>query len=351
MYALHDYDYNLPSERIAQHPAPERDLSRLLYLDRETGHRSHHTFKDLPALLRPSDVLVINNTEVIPGRLLGRKASGGKVEVLILDYGTVEKSGSTGDGLVCGCLIKASKRPRPGTRLLFDRDLTGEVMDFADGVFTVRFRSDHPFESLLYDIGHVPLPPYIRREDAAFDDKTDYQTVYASQKGAVAAPTAGLHFTGDCLHRLREKGIQIVEITLHVGYGTFLPVRVSDIREHRMHSEWFHMSENAAETISHAKNSGRRIIAVGTTAVRTLEFVADERGRVERGTGDCDLFIYPGYTFRVIDAMVTNFHLPKSTLLMLVSAFAGRAQILAAYREAVEKGYRFYSYGDAMLIA
>jgi len=351
VYSLNDYDYDLPGERIAQQPAPERDRSRLLFLDRKTGLRSHHTFTDLPSLLRPSDVLVVNNTEVIPGRLFGRKASGGKVELLLLDYGARERENSASDGMVCDCLIKASKGPRTGTRLRFDGNLTGEVIAVKDSIFTVRFQSERPFEVVLYEIGHVPLPPYIRRSGDADEDRTAYQTVYASYKGAVAAPTAGLHFSHRILRQLREKGVQVVEITLHVGYGTFLPVRVSDIREHRMHSEWFYVSDTAADTLAEARADGRRIVAVGTTAVRTLEYAAGADGRIEKRTGDCDLFIYPGYTFTVVDAMVTNFHLPKSTLLMLVSAFAGREHILAAYREAIEKGYRFCSYGDAMLIA
>jgi S-adenosylmethionine:tRNA ribosyltransferase-isomerase len=351
VYSLIDYDYDLPKALIAQQPAPERDRSRLLVLDRKTGGLSHHTFQDLTDLLLPSDVLVVNNTEVVPGRLFGKKASGGKVELLILDYAGKQKNGATPSGRVCGCLIKASKRPGPGTRLLFEQGLSGEVLDFKDGIFTVNFSCDRRFEDLLYEIGHVPLPPYIQRDETTFDDKAAYQTVYASQKGAVAAPTAGLHFSDEILERLRKKGIQVVEITLHVGHGTFLPVRVSDIRQHRMHSEWFHISEEAADTISNAKADGRRVVAVGTTSVRTLEFSADTFGHVGKRSGACDLFIFPGYRFKVVDAMVTNFHLPESTLLMLVSAFAGREQVLNAYKAAISKQYRFYSYGDAMLIA
>ena len=350
MYSLIDYDYDLPRDLIAQQPVPERDRSRLLLLDRKTGGLSHHTFQDLTDLLLPSDVLVVNNTEVVPGRLFGKKVSGGKVELLILDYAGKQKNDAIRADMICGCLIKASKRPRPGTRLLFDKGLSGEVLDFKDGIFTVKFYCDRRFEDLLYEIGHVPLPPYIQRDETDFDDKTAYQTVYASQKGAVAAPTAGLHFSNEILERLKRKGIQIVEITLHVGYGTFLPVRVSDIRQHRMHSESFYISEKAADTISNAKADGRRVVAVGTTTVRTLEFAANTLGQIGKRNSACDLFIFPGYHFKVVDAMVTNFHLPKSTLLMLVSAFAGREQVLNAYNEAISERYRFYSYGDAMLI-
>lgn len=350
MYSLIDYDYNLPKDLIAQQPVAGRDRSRLLLMDRENGGRTHHTFQDLTDLLLPSDVLVVNNTKVVPGRLFGKKASGGKVELLILDYAGKQKTDIRKD-TVYSCLIKASKRPRPGTALLFDRGLSGEVLDFKDGKFTVHFDCDGRFEDLLDEIGHVPLPPYIQRDETAFDDKVAYQTVYASRKGAVAAPTAGLHFSDTILEKLKNKGVQVVEITLHVGYGTFLPVRVSDIRQHHMHSEWFCISEKAAAAISNAKADGRRIVAVGTTSVRTLEFAADPSGRLEKRSGACDLFIFPGYHFKMVDAMITNFHLPKSTLLMLVSAFAGREPVLNAYKEAISKQYRFYSYGDAMLIA
>ncbi len=351
MYSLSDYRYDLPPDRIAQTPAPDRDGSRLLTLDRKTGSLDHRRFRNLPDLLRPTDLLVINNTQVVPARLTGRKETGGRAEVLILDYTGPARNGTPP---VHRCLVKASKRARPGTRIRFDADLSGEVIGIGEGMHTVRFDCDGDFEASLYRIGRMPLPPYIRRDEAAdppCDDGTAYQTVYAARKGAVAAPTAGLHFTPELLDRLRTAGVGIAEITLHVGYGTFLPVRVGDIRDHRMHAEAYTIPETAADAVNRARSEGRRIVAVGTTCVRTLEWAADETGRIAAGSGDCDLFIYPGYRFKAVDAMITNFHLPESTLLMLVSAFAGRDRVLAAYREAIERGYRFYSYGDAMFIS
>ncbi len=350
MHSLSDYRYELPPDRIAQTPAPDRDASRLMALDRTTGAMEHHRFRDLPNLLRPADLLVINNTQVVPARLSGRKETGGRVEVLILDY-----HGAAGDGgpPVHRCLIKAAKRPKPETRLRFDEGLSGEVIDFKDGIHTVRFACDADFEAILYRIGRMPLPPYIRRHETAdppCDDGTAYQTVYAARKGAVAAPTAGLHFTPALLDRLKTAGIDVAQITLHVGYGTFLPVRVADIRGHRMHAETYAIPAAAADAVNRARSENRRVVAVGTTCVRTLEWAADEAGWIKAGSGDCDLFIYPGYRFKAVDAMITNFHLPESTLLMLVSAFAGRERILAAYQEAIDRGYRFYSYGDAMLV-
>jgi S-adenosylmethionine:tRNA ribosyltransferase-isomerase len=349
MYSLSNYDYDLPPELVAQKPAAQRDLSRLLLMNRANGEISHHRFNELCNFLTPSDILIINNTKVIPGRLCGRKETGGKVEVLILDYAGRKENP---DGFISQCLIKASKHPISGTFLFFDRGLKAEVMDFYQGIHTVKFSYRGKFEDVLCQIGNIPLPPYIQRdsEDKSFEDKKFYQTVYASHEGAVAAPTAGFHFTEKLLNKIKSKGVQIVSITLHVSYGTFLPVRVSDIRQHRIHSERFSISKIAAETVNRGKAEGKRIIAVGTTCVRTLEFAADDNGRVNHGSGSCDLFIYPGYRFKVIDAMITNFHLPKSTLIMLVSAFAGREKVLAAYEEAIKKGYRFYSYGDAMLI-
>ena len=350
MYSLSGYDYYLPQELIAQTPVAQRDQSRLLVLNRETGNLAHHQFGELFDFLSPRDILVINNTEVIPGRLCGRKQTGGKVEVLILDYA----GGKRGRGdFISNCLIRSSKPLHPGTRLYFDHRLKAEVLDGQDGIYTLRFLSSGSFKDLLYQIGRMPLPPYIKRhqDQTSFDDKIFYQTVYASRKGAVAAPTAGLHFTENLIKKIKSKGIRIVSITLHIGYGTFLPVRVSDIRDHRMHSERFSISKTAADAINRGKSDGRRIVAVGTTCVRTLEFTADPTGVVRPASGSCDLFIYPGYSFKAVDAMVTNFHLPKSTLLMLVSAFAGRENILNAYQEAIKKKYRFYSYGDAMFIA
>ncbi len=353
MYQLTDYDYDLPEELISHSPEERRDRSRLLALGRETGDLSHHRFADLADKLTASDILVVNNTEVVPGRLYGKKASGGKVEILILDYnGGRELMARTGV-FESPCLIKASKRPKNGTTLYFDRGLTAEVLDFTGGVFKLRFHYDGDLDGLLAEVGYMPLPPYIKRDIEAppCNDKETYQTVYASRKGAIAAPTAGLHFTDDLLDELRKKGVKVVEITLHVGYGTFLPVRVDDIREHRMHEELYTISESAAAQINRAKKEGGRVIAVGTTSVRTLEFASSGDGLVKPGTGSCGIFIYPGYRFKVVDGMVTNFHLPQSTLIMLVSAFAGRDNVFGAYREAVSERYRFFSYGDAMFIA
>lgn len=343
MYQLEDYNYDLPESLIAQKPVERRDQSRLLHLSRSNGAIAHKRFSDTADLLKSGDVLVVNNTRVIPGRLLGRKESGGKVEALILDYaqGMAERRFT--------CLVKASKRPKTGSLLFFDEGLSARVAAVAERTCTLVFESDANFEQLLEKIGHVPLPPYIRRDDEASDHLT-YQTVYAASKGAIAAPTAGLHFTRELLDRLTAKGVHIAQLTLHVGYGTFLPVQHDDIRQHRMHAEWFTISPEAARTVNDAKSDGRRVIAVGTTCVRTLEFNARTDGRLTAGSGMCDLFIYPGYTFRLIDGMITNFHLPKSTLIMLVSAFAGRENVLRAYAEAVAKEYRFYSYGDGMVI-
>jgi S-adenosylmethionine:tRNA ribosyltransferase-isomerase len=348
MYALSDYDYHLPPECIAHKPAAQRDRSRLLCLDRARGHVRHSIFNQLEKSLNSGDILVVNNTEVIPGRLYGHKSTGGKVEVLILDYTAGQGAGQH----IHECLIRASKSPKPGTRIIFNAQLSATVLAVKGQIQQVEFHPDGDFQEMLYRLGSIPLPPYIQRDPSSNEDedRRAYQTVYASQKGAIAAPTAGLHFTPELMTRLTDKGVKIVQITLHVGYGTFVPVRVDDIRRHRMHSERFTLTPLTADIINKGKKAGARIVAVGTTCVRTLEYATDEHGAVASGSGLCDLFIYPGYRFRTVDAMITNFHLPKSTLLMLVSAFAGREAVLAAYGEAMEKGYRFYSYGDAMLI-
>jgi len=353
VFSITDYNYELPKELIAQKPIEKRDQSRLLFLQRETGGMSHHKFYEICDFLLPSDILVVNNTEVVPGRLIGKKDTGGKAEILILDYTKGYNKKKDENTFVYECLIKTSKRARQGTTIFFDQGLKAEVINSRDGIYSVKFTCKGDFEEFLYRIGKVPLPPYIRRDkdNIACDDKKTYQTVYASQKGAIAAPTAGFHFTKKLIEKLKLKDIKIVEITLHVGYGTFLPVRVSDIRNHEIHSEWCTVPEKSAEIINNAKANGKRIIAVGTTCVRTLEYLSDTNGNILNKSGNCDLFIYPGYKFKVIDAMITNFHLPKSTLLMLVSAFAGHENILNAYREAIKKRYRFYSYGDAMFIA
>jgi S-adenosylmethionine:tRNA ribosyltransferase-isomerase len=346
MYSLSAYDYHLPQELIAEKPLAQRDFSRLLLLNRNTDELSHDEFSRLPDLVSSNDILVVNNTKVIPGRLLGRKDTGGKVEVLILDYAGATK----GHGeFISNCIIKASKTSKPGTLLHFGEGLKAEVLDGQEGIYTLKFLYQGSFQDLLYKIGRVPLPPYIKRAQDA-DDRLSYQTVYASAKGAVAAPTAGFHFTEKLIKRIKAKGARVVSVTLHIGYGTFLPVRVSDIRDHRMRSERFTIPEVSADAINRAKAEGKRIVAVGTTSVRTLEFASDTNGKLAKGSGSCDLFIYPGYRFKVVDAMITNFHLPKSTLLMLVSAFAGRERILKAYAAAIKEKYRFYSYGDAMFI-
>jgi S-adenosylmethionine:tRNA ribosyltransferase-isomerase len=350
MFSIEDYHYHLPEHLIAQQPMQERDHSRLLVMDRNTGSLSHQVFHELETFLEPSDVLVVNNTRVIPGRLVGEKKSGGRIEALILNYASGLRSSA--DGNQFDCMLKSSKRTRIGTRLYFSEGVTAQVMERADNIYRLSFSCEGDFPSVLNRIGQTPLPPYIKRDGAQStrDDRATYQTIYASQKGAIAAPTAGFHFTEALMRRLKDKGVTLAPITLHIGYGTFSPVRVTDIRAHRMHSEWFSIPEETAESVSRAKREGRRVVAVGTTSVRTLEFAMQENGNMRPMSGACDLFIYPGYRFRVVDAMITNFHLPKSTLLMLVSAFAGRNNILAAYHTAIQENYRFYSYGDAMLI-
>jgi len=353
MYSLADYDYSLPQELIAQVPASSRDESRLMVLERKSQRVSHHYFADIVRLLSPGNLLVVNNTHVVPARLTGTKETGGRVEVLLLNYpGRLPESQYPGS-VTCECLVRASKPPRPGSKLGFDGDLHAIVLSGADGFYNLEFRFKEDFDTLIDKIGQVPLPPYIRRDEtnpAPCDDRVRYQTVYAEKRGAVAAPTAGLHFSGELLSELAETGVEMVPITLHVGYGTFLPVRVLDVRKHRIHPEVYELTQGAAAAINQAKDEDRRIIAVGTTTVRVLEYASDAGGRVSTGSGKCDLFIYPGFAFKVIDALITNFHLPETTLLMLVAAFAGRDFILNAYQEAIHRRYRFYSYGDAMLI-
>lgn len=348
MYSLADYDYALPAELIAQEPIGRRGHSRLLRLERTTGKASHHRFGEIAAFLSAGDVLVVNDTAVVKARLLGRKESGGKVEVFLLDYAGGSRPGDP-RRFSCECLVRSSKLARLGTQFFFGEGLSGKVITAGAGSCRVEFSSEEDFEAALDRWGHVPLPPYIRRADE-LRDRNAYQTVYAAVKGAVAAPTAGLHFTTELIRRLQDRHVAVVPITLHVGYGTFAPVRAEDIRDHRMHAERFTIPAATAEAVAAAHATGKRVVAVGTTVVRTLEFATDSQGRLAPGSGSCDLFIYPGFRFKAVDAMVTNFHLPKSTLLMLVSAFAGRENVLNAYREAVRERYRFYSYGDAMLI-
>lgn len=350
MYQLSDYRFDLPEELIARHPEKKRTDSRLLHLERQTGARHHLHFSDLAGLLNKGDLLVVNNTSVIPARLIGHKESGGKVEVLILDYREGRAAMDRNGSFSCRCLLKASKRVKPDTPIRFGEGLSAVVESFDQGIYHLCFECDGDFDQQLEAHGKMPLPPYIKREADAFDKET-YQTVYAKNRGAVAAPTAGLHFTEELMTRLREKGVEIAELTLHVGYGTFEPVRVADIRDHAIHTEWYEVPDATAQAVNTAKAQGRRVVAVGTTSVRTLEFATAEGGTLTPGAGPCDIFIYPGYRFKCVDAMVTNFHTPESTLLMLVSAFAGRDTIFAAYEEAVSQHYRFFSYGDAMFIS
>lgn len=325
-----DFDYDLPAGSIAQEAAP-RGESRLLVLDR-TGPDRHARVRDLPRVLRPGDLLVLNDTRVIPARLYGRSAGGGRMEILL-----VERLGER----EWEALVKPGKRARPGARIEFDEGLTAEVTGKSEDRYRLWF--SEPVEPHLERLGHIPLPPYIHRPDT-LEDRERYQTVYARTPGAIAAPTAGLHFTEDLLREIEEAGVRIARVTLHVGIGTFKPVSVETIEEHRMDRERYEISEEAAAAIGSAK----RIVAVGTTVVRTLESAAIGDREVRAGSGSAELFITPGFRFQVVDALLTNFHLPRSTLLMLVSAFAGRERVLAAYEEAVREGYRFYSYGDAM---
>lgn len=334
-----DFDYELPPESIAQEPAP-RGESRLLVLDR-TGPERHARVRDLPRLLRPGDLLVVNDTRVIPARLFGRRVpGGGRLELLLL-----ERVGER----EWDALAKPGRRAQPGTVLEFETGLRAEVTaKEEDGRHRLLF--SEPVEGHLDRLGHVPLPPYIHRSDTD-EDRERYQTVFADRPGAVAAPTAGLHFTAGLLREIAAAGVEIARVTLHVGIGTFKPVSAERIEEHRMDRERYEVSPEAAEAVRRARAEGRRVVAVGTTVVRTLESAAQAgEGEVRAGEGSTELFITPGFRFQVVDALLTNFHLPRSTLLMLVSAFAGRERVLAAYGEAVREGYRFYSYGDAMLV-
>ena len=339
---LTDYDYDLPDALIAQQPCSERDASRLMVVDRKRRKIHHTQFSQIGEFLPPRSLLVINNTKVIPARLLGKKLpTGAKIELLL----TRQKRAHTWEALV-----KPGRRVKSGTRLTFgDGALTGKILAKSSlGLYTVRFKYDGDFDEVLAQLGSVPLPPYIKRE-ANRADTEEYQCVYAREAGAIAAPTAGLHFTLELMDKLRRGGIHHVPLTLHVGLGTFQPVKVADIEMHKMHAEYFELSQTSANRINTAKREGRSIVAVGTTSVRALETVASA-GNVEPYRGYTDIFIYPGYQFKAVDALVTNFHLPKSTLLMLVSAFAGHGLIFEAYQEAIKQKYRFYSYGDAMLI-
>ncbi len=338
---LSDFHFDLPEELIALYPPAKRTDSRLLCLNRANGEITHRQFPDLLDLIRPEDLMVFNNTRVIPARLFGKKQSGGRVEILLErvtdDHSAVAQ-------------IKASKSPKPGSSIIFETDdgeVTALVVDREEGFFSLRFSES--VMSLSEKAGHMPLPPYIKREDE-LADRERYQTVYGEKKGAVAAPTAGLHFDEGLLQAIRDKGVHTAMVTLHVGTGTFQPVRSETIEEHKMHAEYLEVSEEVCEQVRMCKERGGRVIAVGTTSVRCLETAA-QSGNIEPYVGDTRIFIYPGYRFNAVDALVTNFHLPESTLIMLVSAMAGTEEILAAYKEALKEKYRFFSYGDAMFIA
>ncbi|PMR67910.1 tRNA preQ1(34) S-adenosylmethionine ribosyltransferase-isomerase QueA [Halomonas heilongjiangensis] len=337
-----DFHYELPDELIARYPSERRSDCRLLCVDGAGGARAHRHFPDLLELLAPGDLLVFNDTRVIPARLHGHKASGGKVEMLL------ERPLDAHRGLAH---LRSSKSPKPGTELIFEGDIHAVVEGRRDALFELRFLGEIPLVQLLEKHGHMPLPPYIDRSDE-LADRERYQTVYARRDGAVAAPTAGLHFDEPLIAALAAKGVESAFVTLHVGAGTFQPVRADDIREHRMHSEWIEVSEAVCEQVRSAKARGNRIIAVGTTSVRCLESAClkSQGGEIAPYSGETDIFIYPGYEWRCVDALVTNFHLPESTLLMLVASFAGFDQVMAAYHEAVAKRYAFFSYGDAMFL-
>ncbi|MBQ2981971.1 MAG: tRNA preQ1(34) S-adenosylmethionine ribosyltransferase-isomerase QueA [Lachnospiraceae bacterium] len=338
---LHDFYYDLPQELIAQDPLLDRTSSRLMHVDRATGDIEHKVFYDIIDYLNEGDCLVINNTKVIPARLFGtREGHEGKVEILLL---------KRKENDIWETLVKPGKKCKVGTMLIFgDGLLKAEVLEVVeDGNRLIKFYYDGIFEEILDELGQMPLPPYITHE---LKDKTRYQTVYAKHDGSAAAPTAGLHFTKELLEKIEKKGIVIANVTLHVGLGTFRPVKVENILEHHMHSEFFMIEESEAAKINKAKENGKRVISVGTTSCRTLESAATEDGRIKASSGWTDIFIYPGYKFKLIDGLITNFHLPESTLLMLVSAFAGKENIMAAYEEAVKEKYRFFSFGDAMVL-
>lgn len=336
-----DFYYDLPQDLIAQDPLEDRSSSRLLVLNRETGEQEHHVFREIGEFLNPGDCLVVNNTKVIPARLMGvKEGTGAGIEVLLL---------KRCEDQVWETLVKPGKKARPGARISFgDGLLVGEVLEVVEeGNRRIRFTYEGIFEEILDRLGQMPLPPYITHQ---LKDKNRYQTVYAKHEGSAAAPTAGLHFTPELLRLIEEKGVKLAHVTLHVGLGTFRPVKVEDVTRHHMHSEFYRIAEDQARLINETRAAGGRVICVGTTSCRTLESAADEEGVLHAGSGWTDIFIYPGYRFKLMDALITNFHLPESTLLMLVSAFAGKEQVMAAYQEAVKRRYRFFSFGDAMLI-
>ena len=336
-----DFYFDLPQELIAQDPLEDRSGSRLLVLDKESGDVSHHTFREIVDYLEPGDCLVLNDTKVIPARLIGSKiGTDAKIEILLL---------KRKENDIWETLVKPGKKAKPGTKISFgDGLLVGEVVDIVEeGNRLVKFHYEGIFEEILDQLGQMPLPPYITHQ---LEDKNRYQTVCAKHSGSAAAPTAGLHFTPELLEKIEKKGIDIAKVTLHVGLGTFRPVKVDDILEHHMHSEFYRIEQSEADKINRAKETGHRVICVGTTSCRTIESAADENGKLRECSGWTEIFIYPGYQFKVLDCLLTNFHLPESTLIMLVSALAGREHVLAAYEEAVKERYRFFSFGDAMMI-
>lgn len=340
-YSTKDYYYDLPKELIAQDPLEDRSSSRLMVLGKKSGHVSHHYFREIVNYLKPGDCLVINNTRVIPARLIGtKKDTGAHVEILLLRRKTAD---------VWETLVRPGKKLRPGAEVTFgDGSLTATILDVVEGGDRlVQFHYDGIFEEILDRLGEMPLPPYITHK---LKDRDRYNTVYAKYDGSAAAPTAGLHFTKELLEEVKDMGVNIAQVTLHVGLGTFRPVKVDDVREHEMHTEWYCVTQETADLINQTKENGGRIIAVGTTSVRTLETVADENGHMKAQEGDTSIFIYPGYKWKIVDGLITNFHLPESTLIMLVSSLAGREHVLNAYKEAVKERYRFFSFGDAMYI-
>ena len=339
---IKEFYYDLPEELIAQDPLADRSSSRLLTLDKNSGAFSHHVFRDIVDYLNPGDCLVVNNTKVIPARLMGEKeGTGAGIEVLLL---------KRHENDVWETLVKPGKKARPGARISFGNGLlVGEVVDVVEeGNRLIKFEYEGIFEEILDQLGQMPLPPYITHR---LEDKNRYQTVYAKHDGSAAAPTAGLHFTPELLEVIKAKGVKVAEVTLHVGLGTFRPVKVDNILEHHMHSEFYMVEEEQAAIINETKKNGGRVICVGTTSCRTLESATGEDGILRAGSGWTEIFIYPGYKFKILDALITNFHLPESTLLMLISALAGRDNVMAAYEEAVKERYRFFSFGDAMFIS
>ncbi|GFO56334.1 S-adenosylmethionine:tRNA ribosyltransferase-isomerase [Geomonas sp. Red276] len=339
---LSDFDYQLPPELIAQHPAERRDASRVMTVDRGNGALGETSVPGIASLFRPGDVLVLNDTRVIPARLLGKKESGGAVEIFLVRR-------LNGEGELWSCLMKASKTPGPGCRVLLPGDVTATVTAREDGEWRVLFEGAEDFMGWLEGAGSMPLPPYIKRSPEG-EDRERYQTVFAREKGAVAAPTAGLHFTPELLDAIRARGVEIAPLTLHVGLGTFMPVRVEDLSRHSMHREIYRIPQSTVDAIASCKAAGGRVVALGTTSLRALEHAA-ATGEIKAGEREADLFILPGYSFKAVDALITNFHLPKSTLFMLVCAFGGQETMTAAYREAVKRRFRFFSYGDAMFIS